>query len=119
MPMCCCGLVKGGSTITFRSCTGRSVIKAADYETLVKWWATHSENRPLFIGQSVVNTIQHADPKNPKINQLPRKMALQRAYQTIGGSCQWYAGAVVEKQGYVSGCFGEGVSQVSGFGACV
>ncbi len=27
--------------------------KAADYETLVKWWATHSENRPLFIGQSV------------------------------------------------------------------
>jgi len=73
--------------------------KAADYETLVKWWATHSENRPLFIGQSVSNTIQHADPKNPSINQLPRKMALQRAYQTIGGSCQWYASAVVENQG--------------------
>ena len=73
--------------------------KAADYETLVKWWATHSENRPLFIGQSVPNTIQYADPKNPSINQLPRKMALQRAYQTIGGSCQWYASAVVENQG--------------------
>lgn len=28
-----------------------------------------------------------------------RKMALQRAYQTIGGSCQWYAAAVVENQG--------------------
>ena len=26
-------------------------------------------------------------------------MALQRAYQTIGGSCQWYAAAVVENQG--------------------
>jgi len=65
----------------------------------VKWWATHSENRPLFIGQSVLNTVQHADPKNPSINQLPRKMALQRAYQTIGGSCQWYAAAVVENQG--------------------
>ena len=26
-------------------------------------------------------------------------MALQRAYQTIGGSCQWYAGAVVENRG--------------------
>ena len=73
--------------------------KAADYETLVKWWATHSENRPLFIGQSVTNTIQHADPQNPSMNQLPRKMALQRAYQTIGGSCQWYAAAVVENQG--------------------
>ena len=70
-----------------------------NYETLVKWWATHSENRPLFIGQSVTNTIQHADPQNPSMNQLPRKMALQRAYQTIGGSCQWYAAAVVENQG--------------------
>ena len=72
---------------------------AADYETLVKWWAKHTENRPLFIGQSVMNTVQNADPKNPSVNQLPRKMALQRAYQTIGGSCQWYAAAVVENQG--------------------
>ena len=73
--------------------------KAADYETLVDWWAKHTENRPLFIGQAVMNTIQHADPKNPSINQLPRKMALQRSYQTIGGSCQWYAAAVVENAG--------------------
>ena len=72
---------------------------AADYETLVKWWAKNTENRPLFIGQSVMNTIQNADPKNPSINQLPRKMALQRSYQTIGGSCQWYAAAVVENAG--------------------
>lgn len=46
-----------------------------------------------------MNTVQHADPKNPSINQLPRKMALQRSYQTIGGSCQWYAAAVVENAG--------------------
>ena len=72
---------------------------AADYETLVKWWAKHTENRPLFIGQSVMNTIQNADPKNPSMNQLPRKMALERAYQTIGGSCQWPASAVVENAG--------------------
>ncbi|EJX04683.1 YngK protein [gut metagenome] len=72
---------------------------AADYEILVKWWALHTENRPLFIGQSVKNTIQNADPRHPDVNQLPRKMALQRAYQTIGGSCQWYAAAVVENQG--------------------
>jgi uncharacterized lipoprotein YddW (UPF0748 family) len=73
--------------------------KAADYETLVKWWGTHAENRPLFIGQSVINTIQHADPQNPNINQLPRKMALQRSFPAIEGSCQWYALAVVENQG--------------------
>ena len=71
----------------------------ADYETLVKWWARNTENRPLFIGQSVMNTVQNANPKNPSINQLPRKMALQRAYQTIGGSCQWPASAVVENAG--------------------
>lgn len=71
----------------------------ADYETLVKWWAKNTENRPLFIGQSVMNTIQNADPKNPSMNQLPRKMALERAYQTIGGSCQWPASAVVENAG--------------------
>lgn len=71
----------------------------ADYETLVKWWARNTENRPLFIGQSVMNTVQNADPKNPSINQLPRKMALQRAYQTIGGGCQWPASAVVENAG--------------------
>lgn len=72
---------------------------AADYETLVKWWAKNTENRPLFIGQSVMNTVQNADPKNPSINQLPRKMALERAYQTIGGSCQWPASAVVDNVG--------------------
>ena len=71
----------------------------ADYETLVKWWARNTENRPLFIGQSVMNTVQNADPKNPSINQLPRKMALQRAYQTIGGGGQWPASAVVENAG--------------------
>lgn len=74
----------------------------ADYETLVKWWARNTENRPLFIGQSVMNTVQNADPKNPSINQLPRKMALQRAYQTIGGSCQWPASAVIENAGKYS-----------------
>lgn len=77
----------------------KGIRPAADYETLVKWWAKNTENRPLFIGQSVMNTVQNADPQNPSINQLPRKMALQRAYQTIGGSCQWPASAVVENAG--------------------
>lgn len=71
----------------------------ADYQTLVEWWARNTENRPLFIGQSVMNTVEKADPQNPSINQLPRKIALQRAYQTIGGSCQWPASAVVENAG--------------------
>ncbi len=71
----------------------------ADYETLIKWWANNTGNRPLFIGQSVMNSVQNADPYNASMNQLPRKMALQRAYKTIGGSCQWPASAVVENAG--------------------
>lgn len=71
----------------------------ADYEKLVHWWAHNTHNRPLFIGHSVMNTVQKADPKNPNINQLPRKMHLQRMYQSIGGSCQWPASAVIENRG--------------------
>lgn len=71
----------------------------ADYRVLIEWWARHSGNRPLFIGQSVVNTVQNVDPNRSDINQLPAKMALQRLYQTIGGSCQWPASAVVENVG--------------------
>jgi uncharacterized lipoprotein YddW (UPF0748 family) len=71
----------------------------ADYEVLVKWWAKNTENRPLFIGQSVVNTISNTDPNNPAINQLYRKMQLERSFQSIEGSCQWPASAVVENQG--------------------
>ncbi len=71
----------------------------ADYQELVEWWARHTGNRPLFIGQSVMNTVRNANPENPSVNQLAGKMALQRAYQTIGGSCQWPASAVVENAG--------------------
>jgi uncharacterized lipoprotein YddW (UPF0748 family) len=71
----------------------------ADYETLVNWWARHAANRPLFIGQSVINTVENADPQHPERNQLTAKMALQRAFQSIGGSCQWYAAAVADNVG--------------------
>lgn len=71
----------------------------ADYDILVNWWSRHTEGRPLFIGQSIPNTVQNADVQNPAVHQLAHKMQLQRAYTTIGGSCQWYAAAVVENMG--------------------
>ena len=73
--------------------------KAADYETLVKWWARYAGSRPLFIGQDVLRTAKAADPVNPGTNQMARKMRLQRSQPTIGGSCQWYAAAVVDNPG--------------------
>lgn len=72
----------------------------ADYATLVRWWAKNTENRPLFIGQSVSNTVNHQDPLDPNINQLYRKMRLGRAFQTIEGFCQWPASSVVSNEGH-------------------
>lgn len=72
---------------------------AADYQELVKWWATHADNRPLFIGQDVMRTVKNADLQNPNIHQQARKMQLQRSYPAIEGSCQWYAAAVVGNPG--------------------
>ncbi|MDR0976282.1 MAG: family 10 glycosylhydrolase [Prevotellaceae bacterium] len=71
----------------------------ADYGVLVEWWSRHAENRPLFIGQSVTNTVQYADPQRSDTNQTTAKFRLQRLYQSIGGSCQWPASAVIENAG--------------------
>ena len=73
--------------------------KAADYETLVGWWAEHADGRPLFIGQDVMRTVKATDAANPTRHQQARKMALQRSYESIGGSCQWPASAVAENAG--------------------
>ena len=73
--------------------------KAADYETLVGWWAEHANGRPLYIGQDVMRTVKATDANNPTQHQQAHKMALQRSYESIGGSCQWPASAVAENAG--------------------
>ncbi|MCZ8371756.1 family 10 glycosylhydrolase [Phocaeicola acetigenes] len=72
---------------------------AADYATLIRWWARHSAARPLFIGQDVNRTVTKADLMNPNQSQIPAKYRLQRSLPTVQGSCQWYAAAVVENVG--------------------
>ena len=75
--------------------------KVADHETLVHWWAENSANRPLFVGQDVVRTVQKADLNTPQINQLPAKMQLQRGTPGVQGSCLWYSAAVVKNEGNI------------------
>lgn len=65
----------------------------ADYATLIRWWNEHAANRPLFIGESVENTVTHADPSNPQSNQLIAKMNLARSLPNVSGTCQWYGEA--------------------------
>ena len=73
--------------------------KAADYETLIRWWSANAGQRPLYIGQDVMRTVKYADPTNPQTHQMIRKYQLQRSLPNIQGSCQWYAKAVVDNPG--------------------
>lgn len=75
--------------------------KVADYETLVRWWSQYSGNRPLYVGQDILRTVQKADLNNPEINQFPAKMALQRGLPGIQGSCLWYSAAVAKNEGNI------------------
>lgn len=50
--------------------------KAADYQTLIKWWDKFASNRPLYIGEDVERTVKASDLSNPNINQMPAKHKL-------------------------------------------
>ena len=73
--------------------------KAADYETLIKWWSQYASNRPLIIGEDVERTVKHADPSNPSTHQLPAKMNLHRQLPAVKGTVLWYAKAAVDNVG--------------------
>ncbi len=68
--------------------------KAADYETLIKWWSANAGGRPLYVGQDVLRTVKFTDTTNPQTHQVYQKYNLQRQYAQ--GSCQWYAAACVD-----------------------
>ena len=65
--------------------------KAADYETLVKWWAKYASGRPLYIGQDVQRTVKAKDEASPTGNQQVEKYVLQREQANVQGSCFWDA----------------------------
>ncbi len=78
--------------------------KAADYETLTKWWARYASKRPLVIGQDIERTVRAADLRSPAQNQMAAKYALQRGEAGIAGSCQWYSAALVRNEGGYADC---------------
>lgn len=63
--------------------------KAADYKTLIEWWAKHSNNRPLYIGQDVKRTMDAITPSGE--TQLQQKMILSRSFPALQGNCFWPA----------------------------
>lgn len=73
--------------------------KAADYDTLIRWWNQYAGGRPLFIGEDVERTVKAADLQNPQNNQMPAKYALHRQLPHVGGTVLWYAKAAVDNVG--------------------
>ena len=65
--------------------------KAADYDTLVKWWAKYASNRPLYIGQDVQRTVKAKDAGSATGNQQVEKYRTQREQAGVQGSCFWDA----------------------------
>ena len=73
--------------------------KAADYETLIKWWNQYAAARPLVIGEDVERTVKFADPQNPNTHQLSAKMRLHQQLPAVRGTVLWYAKAAVDNVG--------------------
>ena len=73
--------------------------KAADYDTLIRWWNQYAGKRPLIIGEDVERTVKAADPRNPAQHQLPAKHLLHQQMPNVKGTVLWYAKAVVDNVG--------------------
>ena len=73
--------------------------KAADYDTLIRWWDQYAGHRPLFIGEDIERTVKNSDPQNPSSNQQPAKQRLHEQMKNVQGSVLWYAKAAVDNTG--------------------
>lgn len=67
---------------------------AADYTTLIKWWAANNYEQPLYVGQDVKRTMDAIQPSGN--SQLQEKMILSRSFPTVHGNCFWPAYELLE-----------------------
>ncbi len=73
--------------------------KAADYDTLIRWWNEYAGARPLFIGEDIERTVKNRDPKNASQHQQAAKRRLSEQMQNVQGTVLWYAKAAVDNTG--------------------
>ena len=73
--------------------------KAADYDTLVRWWAKYASARHLYIGEDIERTVKARHPQNPERHKQEAKQILRDQLPAIKGSVLWYAKAAVDNVG--------------------
>jgi len=73
--------------------------KAADYETLIRWWSKYAAGRPLYIGEDIERTVKAVDIHNPGQHQQAAKQHLHQQLPAVKGTVLWYAKAAVDNPG--------------------
>ena len=73
--------------------------RAADYDTLIRWWDHYCGARPLYIGEDIERTVKNADPQDPRRNQQWAKHKLYQQMKNTKGTVLWYAKAAVDNIG--------------------
>ena len=73
--------------------------KAADYDTLIRWWNQYAGGRPLIIGEDIERTVKAADPSSPSQSQMNAKYRLHQQMKNVKGTVLWYAKAAVDNVG--------------------
>ena len=73
--------------------------KAADYDTLIRWWSQYAAKRPLYIGEDVERTVKATDLRDTRINQQAAKQRLHNEMKSVQGTVLWYAKAAVDDVG--------------------
>ncbi len=64
--------------------------KAADYETLAKWWDNHANERHMYVGQSISRSLDGNSNLTSSHNHFNNKMNMTRKLPNIQGNCFWY-----------------------------
>ena len=73
--------------------------RAADYDTLIRWWDHYAGARPLVIGEDIERTVKNKDPQAPAQNQQAAKHRLYQQMKNVKGTVLWYAKAAVDNTG--------------------
>lgn len=71
--------------------------RAADYETLLTWWADHSYDRHVYIGHGI---YQLGNSKNSwrSVDELNQQLLLLRKKETVQGSCLYSMNALAKNK---------------------
>ena len=73
--------------------------KVADYSTLLKWWSENLNTEQLYIGQSVVRTMQAVDAVSGSKTQLPAKLIQAASNPKVQGNCMWNGYDILRNEG--------------------